>query len=115
MLVTAWLELCRDDPLGIGFGGVSEQPQTLRRPQSKKPIAPGDGLEAKFLIVPEPSFELFPALFKDGHVVCSRVQFVTKLRRWNVTTETQWRGQRVNVHVGDPAPCRSCMAGADRQ
>ena len=36
LLVTARLELRRDDPLGIGFGGVPEQTQTLRRPLSLK-------------------------------------------------------------------------------
>ena len=67
VLVAARLQLGLDDPFGIGFGGVSEKAQMLRRPKSQEPIAPSGDLELKLLIVLEPGLELFLARVEGGH------------------------------------------------
>jgi hypothetical protein len=79
MLVAARFELGCDHPLGILFGGVAEQPQTLRRPEPQQSVAPGGDLEFELLIVLEPSLEFLLAVSQSRHgVTISRMHRIPR-------------------------------------
>ena len=67
VLVAGFLEIGRDDFLGLGRGGIGRQAELLGCPQTEQLVPARRSLELLFLVEGEFLLETFLALVESGH------------------------------------------------